>query len=183
MLMSTAPIPAPAALLAATVPPERADYRNAMARLGAAVNIITTDGPGGRAGFTASAVCSVTDDPPTLLVCLNRSASVYPVFQANGVLCVNVLGAGQQPLSNLFGGKTPMDERFAAAQWHASASGVPVLAEAAATFECRVVNRTAVGTHDVLFCEVDAVRVGDAAHGLVYFDRRYHDLLPPSAAH
>ena len=55
---------------------------------------------------------------------------------------------------------------------------MPVLAEAAAAFECRVVNRTAVGTHDVLFCEVDAVRLGNAAHGLVYFDRRYHDLLP-----
>ncbi|WP_252405960.1 flavin reductase, partial [Escherichia coli] len=45
------------------------DFRAGMARLGAAVNIITTDGPGGRAGFTASAVCSVTDTPPTLLVC------------------------------------------------------------------------------------------------------------------
>jgi flavin reductase len=169
---------APQAVRPPTAPLERVDYRNAMARLGAAVNIITTDGPAGRAGFTASAVCSVTDDPPTLLICLNRTASVYPIFQANGMLCVNVLGAGQQDLSNLFGGKTPMDERFAAAQWHASRSGVPVLAEAAATFECRVVNRTAVGTHDVLFCEVEVVRVGSAAHGLVYFDRRYHDLLP-----
>lgn len=185
MMMSTAPAPTAAAALQAlaATPPERGDYRNAMARLGAAVNVITTDGPAGRAGFTASAVCSVTDEPPTLLVCLNRSASVYPIFQANGVLCVNVLGAGQQQLSTLFGGKTPMAERFAAAEWHASRSGVPVLAEAAAAFECRVVNRTEVGTHDVLFCEVDAVRMGTAAHGLVYFDRRYHDLLPQAAAH
>ncbi len=51
----------------------REHYRDAMARLGAAVSIVTTDGPAGRAGFTASAVCSVTDDPPTLLVCMNRS--------------------------------------------------------------------------------------------------------------
>jgi hypothetical protein len=65
-----------------------------MSRLGAAVNIVTTDGPAGRAGFTASAVCSVTDEPPTLLVCLNRTASVYPAFEANGVLCVNVLARG-----------------------------------------------------------------------------------------
>ena len=47
---------------------EKQAYREAMARLGAAVNVITTDGPGGRAGFTASAVCSVTDSPPTLLI-------------------------------------------------------------------------------------------------------------------
>ncbi|WP_198511682.1 flavin reductase, partial [Bacillus subtilis] len=50
---------------------EKTEFRNAMSRLGAAVNIITTEGPAGRAGFTASAVCSVTDSPPTLLVCLN----------------------------------------------------------------------------------------------------------------
>ena len=53
----------------------RQDFRDAMARLGAAVNIITTGGPAGRGGFTASAVCSVTDDPPTLLVCMNRNAT------------------------------------------------------------------------------------------------------------
>jgi hypothetical protein len=53
------------------------DYRDAMACLGAAVNIVTTDGNAGRAGFTASAICSVTDDPPTLLVCMNRGSSAY----------------------------------------------------------------------------------------------------------
>lgn len=91
---------------------EKTEFRNAMSRLGAAVNIITTEGPAGRAGFTASAVCSVTDSPPTLLVCLNRSASVYPVFRENMQLCVNTLAAGHETLSNLFGGKTPMADRF-----------------------------------------------------------------------
>ena len=55
------------------------EYREAMSRLGAAVSVITTDGPAGPSGFTASAVCSVTDAPPTLLVCLNRSASASPL--------------------------------------------------------------------------------------------------------
>lgn len=82
-------------------------FRDAMSCMGAAVNIITTDGPAGRAGFTASAVCSVTDTPPTLLVCLNRGASVWSVFNENRTLCVNTLSAGQEPLSNLFGGKRP----------------------------------------------------------------------------
>lgn len=156
---------------------QRSDYRDAMARLGAAVSVVTTDGPGGQAGFTASAVCSVTDDPPTLLVCLNRSASVYPVFDANGVLCVNVLAAGQQTLSNLFGGKTPMPERFAAARWSLLVTGAPVLEGATVSFDCRVSRRTEVGSHDVLFCEAVAIRGSDKAQGLVYFDRRYHDLL------
>nr|VUD30589.1 flavin reductase RutF in pyrimidine catabolism pathway [Raoultella sp. NCTC 9187] len=92
---------------------DKQSFRDAMAQVGAAVNIITTDGPAGRAGFTASAVCSVTDEPPTLLVCLNRSASVWPTFSQHQALCVNTLAAGQEPLSNLFGGKTPMAERFA----------------------------------------------------------------------
>ena len=157
----------------------KADYRNAMARLGAAVNIITTDGPAGRAGFTASAVCSVTDEPPMLLVCLNRSASVYPAFTANGVLCVNVLAAGHQALSGLFGGKTPMDERFAAGRWSRKATGSPVLEDAAASFDCRVVRATSAGTHDVLFCEAVAIAIGGAAQSLIYFDRRYHEIATP----
>jgi flavin reductase len=155
----------------------KADYRNAMSRLGAAVNIITTDGPAGRAGFTASAVCSVTDEPPTLLICLNRTASVYPAFETNSVLCVNVLAPGHQELSGVFGGKTPMDERFAAGRWHTGVTGSPMLDGAAVSFDCRVVRSTAVGTHDVLFCEVASITLGDTAHGLVYFDRRYHGLV------
>ncbi len=175
MLNALAPADVPVEALVAA--PPKADYRNAMARLGAAVNIITTDGPAGRAGFTASAVCSVTDEPPTLLVCLNRSASVYPAFQANAVLCVNVLAAGQQALSGVFGGKTPMDERFANGRWETGPTGSPMLVGASASFDCRVVRSVSVGTHDVLFCEVVAVDTAQEAHGLIYFDRRYHDIL------
>ncbi len=173
---------APAGRLEAAAQPDgpltREAFRDAMARLGAAVHVVTTDGPGGRAGFTASAVCSVSDAPPTLLVCLNRAASVYPVFEANDMLVVNTLGADQQPLSSLFGGRTPMDDRFAAAHWHAGPGGAPRLADAAVAFECRIASRTAAGSHDVLFCNVLAVHLGPTAHGLVYFDRRYHPLLP-----
>lgn len=82
-------------------------FRDAMSCMGAAVNIITTDGPAGRAGFTASAVCSVTDTPPTLLVCLNRGASVWPVFNENRTLCVNTLSAGQSRFQIFLAAKRP----------------------------------------------------------------------------
>lgn len=157
-----------------TPPVLKQDYRDAMARLAAAVNVVTTDGPKGRAGFTATAVCSVTDDPPTLLVCLNRSASAYPAVIGNGVLSVNTLRSDQQALSNLFGGKTPMAERFAAAHWTTWATGAPVLEDAAASFDCRISQISSVGTHDVLCCEVLAIRRRASADGLVYFDRQYH---------
>jgi flavin reductase len=84
------------------MPVSRQEFRDAMARLGAAVNIVTTDGAAGRGGITATAVCSVTDDPPTLLVCLNRTSPRSALFLANGVLCVNTLSAGQQAVSNAF---------------------------------------------------------------------------------
>ncbi|HBZ16219.1 NADH-dependent FMN reductase RutF [Candidatus Pantoea floridensis] len=160
---------------------ERDAFRNAMACLGAAVNIITTDGPAGRAGFTASAVCSVTDTPPTLLVCLNRSASVWPIFRDNGYLCVNTLAAGHEALSTLFGGKTPMGERFAAAEWHTLASGSPLLEGALVSFDCKVAQVVSVGTHDILFCEVQALVRNDETHGLAWFDRGYHHLLRQDA--
>lgn len=155
---------------------DKAEFRNAMALLGAAVNVVTTDGPGGLAGFTASAVCSVTDEPPTLLVCLNRGASVYGAFRDNAVLCVNVLGAGHQHVSNCFGGKIPMAERFAAVNWTRGSSGCPVLEGASVSFECRLRQRTEIGTHDVMFCEVQAIHLSDSAGSLIYFNRAYHEL-------
>lgn len=157
-------------------PVGRREYRDAMARLGAAVNVVTTDGPGGRHGFTASAVCSVTDDPPTLLVCLNRGSSASAIVHANGVLCVNTLAAGQQALSDRFGGGVPPAERFGAGDWRPGVTGAPVLAGALASFDCRIVRYVEVGTHDVLFCEVVGLGEEGAREGLMYFQRRYHAL-------
>ncbi len=150
------------------------EFRDGMSRLGAAVNIITTNGPAGKAGFTASAVCSVTDSPPTLLVCLNRSASIYQTFAGNGTLCVNTLRPGHEELSRLFGGKTPLDKRFAAASWILSDAGSLILDGAAVAFDCRIVKTTDVGSHTVFFCEVVATMLNEQTDGLIYFDRTYH---------
>jgi flavin reductase len=118
----------------------------------------------------------VTDEPPTLLVCLNRSASVYQTFKDNGVLCVNVLGAGHQDISNLFGGKTPMAERFAAGDWSMGATGSPLLEDASVSFDCRRSQTTEVGTHDILICEVMSTTISEQARSLVYFNPKYHEL-------
>jgi flavin reductase len=155
----------------------RQEFRDAMARLGAAVNIITTGGPAGRGGFTASAVCSVTDDPPTLLVCMNRSASSAPALKANGTVCVNTLGAGHREISGVFAGvtKCTMEERFAAGTWTRLVTGAPVLQDAVAAFDCRVAEIVEKGTHLVVFAEVEAIRQGSQREaGLIYFGRDYH---------
>jgi flavin reductase len=152
------------------------DYRDAMAGLGAAVSIVTTDGPAGLAGFTASAVCSVTDEPPTLLVCMNRASSAYASVAGNKLVCVNVLSAQQEPLSRLFGGKVSATERFAAAVWSTLETGAPVLADCVVAFDCQIANVTTVGTHDVLFCRVVALRRSGPTENLIYFDRAYHSV-------
>lgn len=147
-----------------------------MALFGAAVSIVTTDGPGGRAGFAATAICSVTDSPPTLLVCLNRKASVYEIFTANHVLCVNVLAPGHETLARLFGGKTPQEERFRAASWCPLTTSSPALVEALVSFDCHIANSVRIGTHDVLFGSVLDIRLNMSQDGLVYFGRNYHRL-------
>lgn len=155
---------------------DQKSYREAMARLGAAVNVITTIGPGGKRGFTASAVCSVTDSPPTLLVCLNRTSDSNLALKENRVLCVNTLAADQQDLSPVFAGMTPGDyeTRFGTASWTTLATGVPVLRGALVSFDCRVTEWTEVGTHSVFFCEVEAVCTAEGGAGLIYFGRDYH---------
>jgi flavin reductase len=160
------------------VPVDKQAYRDAMARFGAAVNVITTDGPGGRAGFTASAVCSVTDAPPMLLVCANRANDSYPAFKANMTLCVNTLTPEQEAHSPLFAGMTEhtMEGRFAAGTWRALATGAPVLDGAAVAFDCRIDRIVEVGTHDVFFCLVEGVELGEVQANLIYYARRYHPI-------
>lgn len=160
----------------------RQTYREAMARFGAAVSVVTTDGPGGRFGFTASAVTSVTDDPPTLLVCVNRRNDSHPALLANGVFCVNTLSAGQEAISNLFGGAaTDQAARFATGSWHTMETGAPALLNAVVAFDCRVAQITEIGTHSVVFGEVVSIEHGDQHDGLIYFNRAYHTIRRPKA--
>jgi flavin reductase len=162
---------------------DRQTFRDAMARLGAAVNVVTTTGPDGPRGLTASAVCSVTDDPPTLLLCINRESEMNEAFRSSGVLCVNTLAASQEELSPLFAGFTgvPQTQRFESGQWTTLVTGAPVLAGAVVSFDCRVAQSTEVGTHTVFFCEVEAIQTGGPHEGLIYFGRSYHRIIVEAA--
>ncbi len=70
-----------------------------------------------------------------------------------------------------------MEQRFDAAEWTDLATGSPILTNALVSFDCKVTQITRVGTHDIMFCEVVALRCNDDCHGLAYFDRRYHPLM------
>ena len=156
-------------------------FREAMSRLGAAVNVITLAAEGGPTGFTASAVCSVTDQPPTLLICINRNSRSRGEIKIGIGICVNTLASHQQMLSAAFAGPLEMQERFTHGSWIKLVTGAPVLEEAVASFDCHVSNIVEVGTHSVLFCEVAAVHMGDPREGLAYFARAYHVLPHPAS--
>jgi flavin reductase len=154
---------------------EAAPFREAMSRLGAAVHVVTSAGPAGKAGATATAVCSVSDAPPTLLVCLNRRSQTNPVVQGNGVFCVNTLGHGGAEIADLFAGRTGVAgaDRFANREWTVLATGSPVLTCAVVSFDCRVIDVRAVGSHNVFFGAVEVIRLGPSGPALVYHDRAY----------
>ncbi|BCI67596.1 FMN reductase (NADH) RutF [Acetobacter aceti] len=151
-------------------------FREAMARLGAAVTVVTTGTLAEPVGFTASAVCSVTDDPPTLLVCLKRASRVREAFREGGPMCVNVLASAQQHLSDRFASALDAVERFAVGHWTTLETGAPCLEEAVSSLDCRIERIVEVGTHSVLFGQVQAVRMGNPVPALVYFNRAYHHL-------
>jgi flavin reductase len=150
-------------------------FRDAMSRYGAAVHVFTTDGLEGKGGFTATAVCSVSDDPPTLLVCVNRRSQNAHTLAANGVFCVNTLGADAEELSNVFAGRTgaASADRFAVGTWNTLVTGAPALTSAIVACDCRVVEINAVGSHNVIFGVVEAVKLGPAVPALVYHGRSY----------
>ncbi|WP_321871996.1 4-hydroxyphenylacetate 3-monooxygenase, reductase component [Paraburkholderia tropica] len=160
----------------------RAEFRQAMAHLCAAVNVVTTDGSAGRCGVTASAVCSVTDTPPTLLLCLNRSSAMHSVFEANRRLCVNVLPGEHEELARHFAGMTSvsMKQRFDLPGWRRGDLGVPVLNDALVSIEGEITEMKEVGSHSVIFVRATKIRVRDDGDSLVYYSRGFHRVARPT---
>lgn len=152
---------------------DKTRFRDGMSRLGASVNIVTTISGDACYGFTASAVCSVSDTPATLLVCINRASSCFHAFENARHFCVNTLMPGQEELSNLFGGKTPTNNRFAHGDWNDGMTGVPVLANASISFECELSNAVDEATHRILFGRVIDIRENEEQATLLYCMRRY----------
>jgi len=149
-------------------------FREAMSRLGAAVHLVTTAGLAGKSGFTATAVCPVSDAPAMLLVCLNRRSVSAPLLAQNGVFCVNTLGAAEEKLADLFAGRSGQrHERFSAGEWITLKTGAPVLASAVVSFDCRTIETKAMASHNVVFGAVEAVRMGQSGPALVYHERGY----------
>lgn len=130
-----------------------------------------------RAGLTATAVCSVTAEPPRLLVCINRNVYAHGVISQSGHLSVNVLSSDQEPVARRFAGMVAGvvgESRFDGESWNAGISGVPVLESALVSFECRVVESIPASTHDLFLCEViGAAGRMDQQDPLIYFNGKF----------
>jgi flavin reductase len=163
---------------------EAGAFRDAMAQFAEPVTIVSTAGPGGHGGLTATSVASVSDDPPTVLVCLNRSGRSHGKIAANGVFCVNLLAADQRDLAIAFAARTdePADALFAGSGWRPLETGAPVSREALVALDCRLVDSKDVGTHVVLFGRVVAIARGRERTALLYAGRTWRALDVPVPA-
>lgn len=154
------------------------DYRKAMSHFGGAVHIVTTDGEAGRRGVTAIAVCSVSDDPPTLAICLNRNREDNRFFERNGCIALNTLCAPQENLARVFAGEgqLPMADRFAQGKWDSLLTGAPILMGARMKLDCRIMDVQSVHTHYMIFAQVVASGTTNRKPALYYLDREYRSL-------
>src|SRR4026209_1976226 len=136
-------------------PLDAEQFKAGMRSLAGAVNIITSAHAGHRYGMTATAVCSATVEPPTVLVCINKLATTHGAVSKAGAFCVNVLRAEDWQLSTTFSGAQSGEARLKSGHWTKPASGSPALVEALVSFDCRVVKKMANGSHTVFLGQVE----------------------------
>lgn len=154
-------------------------FKLAMRRLAAGVTIITTCHNGERGGLTATAVCSLSADPPQLLVCVNRSAHAHDVIRRGANLCVNLLARRHKALAGRFAGQMKGvmgEERFRAGRWTTLKTGAPVLDDALASFDCVIRETVESSTHTIFIGQVVDVRLRAEGHPLLYAGGAYAGL-------
>ncbi|HKU45356.1 MAG TPA: flavin reductase family protein [Burkholderiales bacterium] len=157
-------------------PVDGEQFKAGMRTLAGAVNIITSTHSGHRYGMTATAVCSATADPPTVLACINKLAATHGAVAKSKAFCVNVLRAEDWELSTAFSGATSGETRFKSRDWTRLTTGSPVLIDALVSFDCHVVKQVAHGTHTIFLGEVSQVAFGKKGKPLLYSEGQYAKL-------
>ncbi len=148
-------------------------------RFAKSVMVISCTHQGTKYAMAATAVSEVSLDPPTMLICINRSASMHAPLMAGADFTINMLSSQQEHIARNCSGALRGEDRFNDGDWQTSSFGPPVLADALAYFVCRQEQRVDHGTHSIFIGEVVAANAADDAHSLVYVDGRY---VSPSAS-
>lgn len=157
-------------------------FISGMSRVATTVNVVTTDGPAGRAGATVSAMSSVSADTakPTLLVCLHHESSAAKATLENGVFCVNILRDDQSFISDTFAGRFANEgaDKFGCATWTTQKTGAPRVIDPLVAFDCTVKSSERVGTHHIFIAHVQDVFEAKAGSPLLYAQRDYGRTTP-----
>ena len=153
------------------------DFRDALSRFPAGVTVVTTteetDEGATPVGFTASSFCSVSLDPPLILVCLARTANCYPVFAGCGCFAVSILTGEHTDLAARFA--TKRADKFDGGAFTATADGLPAVDGALCVLECATEDVIEAGDHVIMLGRVNGVDLGEGTP-VVYFDRAFHQL-------
>lgn len=159
------------------VPTGHAEIANALRiglrALAKAVTVISCRHGDTRYAMTATAVNELSMDPPSMLICVNKSAGLFIPLAAGAHFCINILQASQAEISALCSGKVRGEARFAVGSWGDSTLGPPYLQEAQASFVCRNVCKQEFGTHGIFVGQVEQVYMREQNDPLVYMDGRY----------
>lgn len=151
-------------------------FRDAMRRTAAGVAVVTTHGPAGRGGITVSSFCSLSLEPPSVLVCIRKDSSTLKRIVENGLFAANVLAQDQSELASAFASPaTPHERRFALGQWVDTGPAGPVLAGAVAHFDCRLAHVHDYGSHTIVIGKVIEAASHDA-RPLIYAEQAFHRL-------
>ena len=169
----------PSSALASLPTVSSSNYRGGLRHFAIGVTLVSTCHNGVRAGLTATAVCSVTAEPPRLVVFVNKNVAACDLIFQSGALCINVLAAEQEELAKAFASMIPDvqgEARFNYGTWDKAVTGVPVLHNALANFDCRVVKVFEESTHQAFVCEVLATRERSDGAALIYLNGAFRSL-------
>jgi flavin reductase (DIM6/NTAB) family NADH-FMN oxidoreductase RutF len=152
-----------------------ADFRNAMRHLTGGVSVITAGRGGDISGMTVTSVSSLSLDPPSLIVGINRSSSSWPLLKRYGFFGVNILTSDQLDIAERFTGKDGLKgaERFAGAQWTTRASGVPLLVGALAAIDCEVEDIVERHSHAIVIGCARDIELSSRTAALAYWQGQY----------
>ncbi|WP_051357106.1 flavin reductase family protein [Azorhizobium doebereinerae] len=170
---------APAApLRPAELSPTALAYRGAMRKLAGAVSILTLGEGEARTGLTATSVTSLSVDPPTLIICVNRNASARALLLEERRFAINVLRPHHEALADQFAGRNGEKgpERYKGADWTRLETGAPVLADALAAFDCHLEETIERHSHIIVLGRVAAARITEDAEPLLYWAGGYRTL-------
>jgi len=154
----------------------REDFRRVLRGVAATVNVLSTNEGQSRYGMTATAVMSMSLDPPSLVVAINKAASIYEPLMSRKVFCVNVLAEEHRFIGQDFSLKKPGVDRFDTGAWAAyddadeALNGVPYLRDAQANIFCRFASELTFGSHTLLVGEVMELRTAEKIAPLLYCD-------------